>query len=159
MRETARVPTKIRKPSLARRFDRGVARWGAAKEDCWLWIGCRTRAGYGLIGHGGRLIYTHRVAWALTIGPIPDGLWVLHKCDNPPCVNPAHLFLGTNRDNMIDMARKGRQGGTKLTAEQVRQIRFRCSEGIPQRKVAAQYGVTQAMVSLLHRRQWWKEVK
>ncbi len=80
-------------------------------SGCWLWLGGFHRAGYGQINAGApnpRMILAHRVAWELTLGPIPNGLLVLHYCDNPPRVNPSHLFLGTQRDNVKDMMQKGR---------------------------------------------------
>jgi hypothetical protein len=85
---------------------------------CWIWEGRRSRGGYGLfryrwfqrpLAQRGRS--SHRASWAECFGPIPPGLCVLHKCDNPPCVNPAHLFLGTHADNMRDMWAKGRGRG------------------------------------------------
>ncbi len=80
------------------------------RRACWPW---RTASGdavtnYGMVSVDGIAMGTHRIAWTLKNGPIPAGLYVLHKCDNPPCVNPAHLFLGTQKDNMKDMAAKGR---------------------------------------------------
>jgi hypothetical protein len=78
-------------------------------DGCWLWTGATDRRGYGKIFDGaGKLLIASRVAHELCIGPIPDGLCVLHKCDNPPCVNPDHLFLGTFGDNTQDMLAKGR---------------------------------------------------
>lgn len=77
-------------------------------DGCWIWTGARFPFGYGAIKIGGRPRGAHRTAWELVNGPIPEGLNVLHHCDNPPCVNPAHLFLGTLRDNALDMFAKGR---------------------------------------------------
>jgi hypothetical protein len=78
-------------------------------DDCWLWMGSRNalRYGYGVYGKGGK--YAHRLSWEIHHGrPIPPGMNILHRCDNPPCVNPDHLFLGTQADNVVDMVRKGR---------------------------------------------------
>lgn len=116
---------------LAERLWRRVDRSG----DCWEWQGCRhpTR-GYGQIGRGGKgagLVETHRASWEVTYGPIPAGLFVLHSCDNPPCVRPDHLSLGTPADNVRDMQSKGRAARgfmlphTRLSDEQVAEIRRR----------------------------------
>jgi hypothetical protein len=78
------------------------------ESGCRLWLASCDSRGYGHIWDKGKLRIAHRVAWELTNGPIPDGLWVLHRCDVRRCVNPAHLFLGTHDDNMHDMVRKGR---------------------------------------------------
>lgn len=77
-------------------------------SGCWEWTGARLVKGYGLVGNVGGTIQAHRAAWLLTHFVIPDGMQVLHRCDNPPCINPAHLFLGTPADNMRDMVAKGR---------------------------------------------------
>lgn len=80
--------------------------------ECWLWTGCLSKAGYGRIGAGGvkgGTVYAHRVMWEIHRGPIPKRLFVCHHCDTPACVNPAHLFLGTHRDNMVDMYKKDRR--------------------------------------------------
>lgn len=76
---------------------------------CWVWQAHRNRAGYGQFWFEGRSQKAHRIVWIITYGEIPDGLCVLHRCDNPPCCNPEHLFLGTKADNTADMDAKGRR--------------------------------------------------
>lgn len=100
-------------------------------DECWPFVGAHSQAGYGRFSLHRQSAQAQRVAWLLAKGDIPKGLNVLHKCDNPPCCNPAHLFLGTYADNNRDRSRKGRNvdlrgeksGKAKLTWEQVRQIR------------------------------------
>jgi hypothetical protein len=102
--------------SLAKRlFDRVDIPYPWPRNDsCWTWKGATTHFGHGVIGLGVRgqgNAMTHRVSWELHFGPVPDGLCVLHTCDNPPCVNPNHLWLGTRLDNNRDMIAKGRYRG------------------------------------------------
>jgi hypothetical protein len=86
-------------------------------DQCWLWTAALTGNGYGVIRLDTHLprVQAHRASWMLSNGPIPDGLWVLHRCDTPRCVNPAHLFLGTRADNVQDMIAKGRQNNQRKT--------------------------------------------
>jgi len=131
--------------------DRLLARVVVTGGGCWEWQGFRDRGGYGRIARGGHAegsLATHRAAWEVTYGPIPDGMWVLHKCDNPPCCNPDHLFLGTAADNNADMRAKGRQvnpsgaahGMTKYTAAQVALVQSLAAQGWSQRRIARHVG-------------------
>lgn len=134
---------------------------------CWIWTGSKHPAGYGSIklgpGHGMQV--SHRVAWELALGRVPDGLNVLHRCDNRPCVNPDHLFLGTQLDNARDMIAKGRQvilrgervGRARLNADQVREIR-RIGRSVLQRALAERYGVGTSTIGAILTGDAWKHV-
>src|SRR4051812_13356235 len=89
-----------------------------SNDECWPWKACKNEHGYGLFGVGNKRLKTsNRVAYELAVGPIPDGLRICHKCDNPPCCNPRHLYPATQRHNMLDRDMKGRNGRAKITAE------------------------------------------
>lgn len=90
------------------RFTRRIDR----TDGCWVWKGCKKNR-YGIFVVQGKQYRTHRLAWTIAYGPIPNNLCVCHHCDNPACVRPTHLFLGTNQDNMDDKIRKGRQARAK----------------------------------------------
>lgn len=126
-------------------------------DGCWTWTGRPNESGYGSIrpnptemGHPLPKVLAHRLSWQLHFGTIPDGLEVCHTCDNPPCVNPGHLFLGTHADNIEDMRRKGRarsangsaHTSAKLTDEAVREIRRTNRPGGNTRELARRFGVT-----------------
>lgn len=93
-------------PTLAELF------WGHVQksEGCWRWIGAHMRNGYGHMGSRGKTYSAHRLSYELNVGPIPNGMCVLHRCDVRDCVNPEHLWLGTKSDNTRDMDKKGRRG-------------------------------------------------
>lgn len=152
-----------------------------APTACWSWTAGRLKRGYGRFRTPDGLMLAHRVAWELTHGPVPAGLCVLHRCDNPPCCNPAHLFLGTKTDNNADRTAKGRGGSAsgdangartcpervargerhglaKLTASAVRKIRARVRAGATQTETAALFGVTQSTISLVVLRRAWRHV-
>lgn len=133
-----------------------------AVTGCIPWDAATLSKGHGQFWLSGTMVCAHRIAWELRHGPIPDGLWVLHRCDNPPCCNPEHLFLGTHKDNMADMRNKGRSltgskhSLAKLTEEDVRSIRSMLATGETQRVVAAKFGVAQQHVSKISNRSSWK---
>jgi len=150
---------KARSIGFAERFWSKVDKTG----DCWLWTGGCTSYGYGAFSVStGIAKLAHRVAYALCIAPPPDDLMVCHTCDNPPCVNPAHLFLGTRGDNNRDRAAKGRtQRGeahtsAKFTDETVKAIRARYAQGgITQAAMAREYGVSlQTIRCIVTNRSW-----
>lgn len=139
-------------------------------DSCWLWTGrTHEQNGYGHItDNDGRHLNAHRFSWILAHGPIPAGLVVCHNCpggDNPRCVNPAHLWLGTQADNIADQVAKGRaakgegHGMSKLTSDQVRAIRARYAEGgVTYDNLARTYGVDPTTIGMVIRRRVWKHV-
>lgn len=128
---------------------------------CWPWVGGKNGGGYGIFGLNRRSVLAHRAAWAFVNSAMPHPkVKVLHDCDNPACQNPAHLFLGTQADNVADMIAKGRKrvasgertGNAKLTVVQVDAIR---GDGRSQSIIAADYGLHQTTVSRIKLRQTW----
>ena len=127
--------------------------------QCWLWTGSKTVSGnYGQINVSGRPVRANRFSWVLHNGPIPEGLYVLHYCDNPPCVRPNHLFLGSHDDNLLDMKNKGRAGAphSKLTATQIEEIKS-MYPALSQYKIADRFSVDQSAVSRLINNLSYKE--
>lgn len=166
-------PTQFQKQPPLDRFWANVAR--GADSDCWEWSGARIRNGYGRFWTGEREMKAHRYSYELHVGPIPDGLLVCHSCDNPPCVNPAHLWVGTNDDNMADKKAKGRNptgdanGSRRFIERMPRGERHsaatitnrQASEiiaayeagGVTQTQLAARYGASQSTVGNIVNRQ------
>jgi hypothetical protein len=143
------------------RFWSKVARGGAG--ECWPWIACKTEKGYGHFRFRGKIIRSHRVAYALSAGAISNEIDVLHRCDNPSCCNPSHLFLGTHTDNMRDKVSKGRSNNpsrehhpmAKLSPESVDDIRILFGH-MSQRKAAKQFGISQGHVWRIWNEVSWK---
>lgn len=131
-------------------------------DQCWEWTAA-TNKGYGMIAvHGSKLRIAHDVAWELHHNrSLPEGMVIRHTCDNPLCVNPAHLLLGTHADNVRDKVSRQRQsrgrshGLSKLTEDDVRAIRNLYAGGMYQRVVAEQFGISQSNVSIIVRRIAW----
>ena len=131
------------------------------ETGCWPWTGARTRGGYGQVWQAGgrktgiRWVYAHRIAYELATGPIPAGRNVLHRCDNPPCCRPDHLFVGTHADNMADMSSKGRAAMPNAKLSEADVAAIRSSAGETQTSLAERYGVTQSAISrILHGKRW-----
>lgn len=153
------------------RFWSKVDKSGGA-DACWNWTAHLSPSGYGQFGVNGKLAKSHRVAWELANGSIPVGLFVCHKCDNRACCNPAHLFLGTARDNVQDMVKKGRRRpdlafisgeehhAHKLTSEDVRSIRERyAAGGTSHSKLAREFQIGKSQVKRIIDRKSWKEIE
>ena len=126
-------------------------------KGCWEWTATKS-AGYGRFKVNGYLLLAHRYSYELCHGPIPEGLWVLHHCDNPGCVNPEHLFLGTRSDYMIDCVCKGRLPVSKLTNNSVLSIRQAYKNGSLQKDLALKYGVNHQCISQIVTRRIWKHI-
>jgi len=191
--------------SLERRFWSKVNKNGPIQPHCpevgpcWVWTASCAKSGYGQLNVDGVPVGAHRLSWKLHNGPIPDGIEVLHKCDHKPCIRPEHLFLGTQAENMADMAAKGRapskpgalhiqrgdshysrahpesvrrganhhwtgkgeqfrgsrNGSSKLTDDQVAEIRREYAVGTTQKQLAVRFGTHQTNVSLIVRGATW----
>ena len=145
------------------RFWRNVS----CSESCWIWTGKTDRDGYGLLSVGGRYVRAHRFAYELEVGPIADGLYVCHACDNPSCVRPDHLHTGTPADNMQEMHQRGRavimrgedHPNAKLTELQVRQIlRLSASGEHTHEKLARRFGIGSKTIRDIVTGKTWKRV-
>lgn len=139
-------------------------------DKCWLWNGKVDRDGYGRLYFDGKMQLAHRVSYQLVNGPITNGLYVLHHCDTPRCVNPNHLFLGTQADNIRDAVKKerlvkppkltgARNPNNKLSAEQVLEIRRRYVKGkVGAPTLAKEFGLNTKTVQQIVKRQVWRHI-
>lgn len=147
------------------RFWRNVDRSGGP-DSCWPWTGYVRESGYGCFGLKGKEFKAHRVSYFIEHGSIDNDWLVLHHCDVRSCVNPAHLFLGTPKDNSQDAVTKGRNtrlfgeqnGKAKLTRAAVLSIRRMCSKGVYQKTAARRFGVSEATVSYIVNGGRWKQL-
>lgn len=165
---------------ITERFWAKVDRSGGP-EACWLWTGATTRRydggrGYGVIGIGRHLqgnVLAHRLSWVIHFGPIPVGLYALHRCDTPPCVNPRHLWLGTYADNGRDMVMKGRHfsktkpervvrgerhGNARLTVVAVQEIRRALTRGEQITSIARRLSISRTTVGDVRSGRTWRHV-
>ena len=122
-------------------------------SGCRVWCGLKIWNGYGVLTLKSKPYFVHRLAWEIENGPIPNGLFVCHHCDNRACINLRHLFLGTNAENMADMSRKERQGQAKLNAEAVLEIR---ASSDTQRSLAKKFGVAASAISRIRSGKLWR---
>ena len=134
-------------------------------NGCWEWTGALFKGGYGCVVRNRKTQGAHRVSYKISVGEIPEKMFVCHKCDNRKCINPEHLFLGTYRDNIDDMVKKKRSligennPSSKLTEKQVLEIRKRY---IPRkmsiRKLAKEYGIVSNAINQIIKRTKWKHI-
>lgn len=143
------------------------AKWNQDENGCWIWNGCKAGKGYGIlkIPKTRKQIYAHRLSYLINRGEIKEGEYVLHRCDNPACVNPAHLFLGSAKDNSQDMAAKERhlygERNTEavLTAPDVVKIKKLLAMNMfSQKEIGMMFGVAQITISRIHRGLRWKHI-
>jgi hypothetical protein len=129
------------------------------KQDlCWIWNGPKNRRGYGKLSfRGNKAVTAHRVSYELFNGPIEENLFVCHLCDVKECVSPKHLWLGTHKENMIDMTEKGRQS-SKITPNQVMEIRKLWEKGYSNAKLRELFNLTSGTISSIIHRRIWKHV-
>jgi hypothetical protein len=152
-------PKATLEEAFMKHFVRGEA------GQCWEWQGSIAKTGYGRISVNAGRMLAHRASYLIHYGILPDELEVCHRCDNRPCVNPEHLFLGTHQDNMTDASKKGRTHpgeqtyGAKLNDEAIRLIREAYRNGELQRVLAERYGVASSAISMIVNRNTWKHVE
>jgi hypothetical protein len=159
----------IYKTDMENRFWKHVNK--KENDECWVWSAACTSHGYGIIGKTGgkRLALTHRYSYELHYGSIPEDMDICHECDNPPCVNPNHLFIGTAQDNIIDAVSKGRvippvprlgenNNKAKLTVNQVKEIKKMLSSGVKGRDIAAEFATSEYNISDIKRGKTWSHI-
>lgn len=135
-------------------------------SGCYLWLGRLNEWGYGVFRIDGKTVLAHRASWEEERGEIPEGMKVCHSCDNPPCINPSHLWLGTDYDNTHDSMRKGRQrkrrgeqhGNASITEIQALEIISAIASGEKDRKISNKIGCSKNIVSMIRYNRIWKHL-
>lgn len=143
-------------------------------DTCWIWLGAKYDGNYGCFYWQHRNRRPHRLVWSILFGEMPPDMMVCHKCDNPPCFNPSHLFLGTNADNQADANRKGRHGwrthpltrkqgeevcNAGFTNSQVREIKIELANGASIKEVARRHGIAEYTIRRIKRGENWAHIK
>lgn len=164
----------LQNESVQRRFWEKVHKRGP--DECWEWKTRSGRRDYGCFSINGKPQRAHRVSWIMHFGEIPEGLFVCHSCDNPPCINPRHLWLGTAQDNVVDMVRKGRgyspisqgvkirkakgeaHGSAKLNNEKVLEIRRRLNAGERDERLGLEFGVGRTAIRYIRTGRRWNHI-
>ena len=139
-----------------------------AKNNCFVWIGSKDQSGYGHFYDGSKIVKAHRFAYELFKEKIPNGKFVCHKCDNPPCVNPNHLFIGSHTDNMRDMIKKKRWSNgnrvgelnpcAKLTERKVLKIRSLRHSALTYKSLSKMFNVSKTLVAKICREEIWDHI-
>lgn len=133
-------------------------------SGCWIWLGWLSADGYGVFSYWdqdrGKIlsVRAHRFSYKLSHGSLPKGRCICHRCDTPLCVNPDHLFAGTNRENQIDSVLKGRSGRQKLTADKVMEIKQAISNGAGTNELARRYKVDSSTISNIKKKRVWRHI-
>jgi hypothetical protein len=152
--------------NIRRRFEKSIV---VQKNGCWLWSGYKNADGYGVMGIGRKVIKAHRVAYMIYKGEIPEGMNVCHTCDVPSCVNPEHLWIGTQKENVLDMCLKKRHvpssskgeshSQAKLSEEQVKLIRTMYTNlKISHASLSEQFGVSRGQIGHIISRKSWSHI-
>lgn len=135
------------------------------KDGCWGWLGPVDKNGYGQLPCGyQKLIKAHRVSWRIYKGDIPEKHVICHSCDNPPCTNPDHLFIGTKKDNAQDMMKKGRSTrgernyNAKLTEEDVKNIKFLLSLGVTGTRISKDFKISESVIHGIKKGIYWRHI-
>jgi hypothetical protein len=132
---------------------------GTGEDGCWYWRGATTAARYGIVSVNRQLVRAHRLSYLIHNGSLSADRYCLHRCDEPSCVNPRHLFVGTARDNARDMVAKGRGAHRKLNPDVVRAMRFDHASGVSLRELAMRHNVSPSTVFAVTARRTWRNVQ